>query len=221
MGAPDACEHGRDKAVLAVEWQDPLGELPRQRREPPLDRGDGPWPASCARGAGRERREIEADAFRVGERLEIEALAGAPAQIVALVGGVGAVGVFRRRRAGVGAGGLDERLELGGKGSSGRTFAFWQGRGSFPVMGGRPSRARTDRPASGSSAGRRSGAGSRRPFSPAARDRTDKAFGARRARGRGRTDAAPARIPARRRRRAAPRRAFPGSVRGSNPVSGA
>ena len=88
MGAPDAGEHGRDMAVLAVEWQGSLGEIPDERREPPLDRGDGPWPASCALGAGSERREIEADAFRVGEGFKIEALAGAPAQIVAPVGGV-------------------------------------------------------------------------------------------------------------------------------------
>ena len=64
--------------------------------------------------------QIEADAFGVGERPEVEALAGAPAQIVAPVGGVGAVGVFRRRRAGVGAGGLDQRLELCGEGGSAR-----------------------------------------------------------------------------------------------------
>ncbi len=51
-------------------------------------------------------------AFRVGERPELEALAGAPAQIVAPVGGVGAVGVLGRRRAGVGPGGLDQRLEF-------------------------------------------------------------------------------------------------------------
>ena len=42
MGAPDAGEHGRDMAVLAVEGQGPLGEIPDERREPPLDRGDGP-----------------------------------------------------------------------------------------------------------------------------------------------------------------------------------
>ncbi len=74
--------------VLAVEGQGPLDEIPDQRREPTLDRGDGPGPAAHALGAGSERREIEADAFRVGERLEIEAPAGAPAQIVAPVGGV-------------------------------------------------------------------------------------------------------------------------------------
>ena len=91
-----------------------------QRREPPLDRGDGPGLRACALGAGRDRREIEADAFGVGERLEVEALAGAPAQIVAPVGGVGAVGVLRRRGAGVGPGGLDQRLELCGEGGSAR-----------------------------------------------------------------------------------------------------
>ena len=75
-------------------------------------------------GAGSERREIEADAFGVGERLEVEALAGAPAQIVAPVGGVGAVGVLGRRGAGVGAGGLDQRLELCGEGGSARLFGL-------------------------------------------------------------------------------------------------
>ena len=130
MGAPDACEHGRDMAVLAVEGQGPLGEIPDQRREPPLDRGDGPGPAACALGAGRERREIEADAFGVGERPEVETLAGAPAQIVAPVGGVGAVGVSGGRRAGVGPGGLDQRFEFCREGGSARLLGLRQGRGS-------------------------------------------------------------------------------------------
>src|SRR5208337_5463224 len=63
-------------------------------------------------GTGSERREIEADAFGVGERAEVEALAGAPAQIVAPVGGVGSVGVSGGRRPGVGPGGLDQRFEF-------------------------------------------------------------------------------------------------------------
>ncbi len=117
MGAADAGEHGRDMAVLAVEGQGALGEIPDERREPTLDRGDGPRPAARALGAGSERREIEADAFGVGERSKVEALAGAPAQIVAPVGGVGAVGVPRGRRAGVRPGGLDERLEFCGEGA--------------------------------------------------------------------------------------------------------
>src|SRR5271166_247537 len=77
-------------------------------------------------GTGSERREIEADAFGVGERAEVEALAGAPAQIVAPVGGVGAVGVFGRRRAGVGPGRLDQRLQLRGEGGIAQ---LWLGRG--------------------------------------------------------------------------------------------
>ena len=129
MGAPDAGEHGRDMAVLAVEGQGPLGEIPHQRREPPLDRGDGPGVRACALGAGSERREIEADAFGVGEGLKVEALAGAPAQVVAPVGGVGAVGVLRRRRAGVGAGGLDQRLEPCREGGSARLLGVQWGRG--------------------------------------------------------------------------------------------
>ena len=49
--------------------------------------------------AGRQRGEIEADRLRVGERLCLETLPGAPAQIVAPVGGIGAVGVRGRPRA--------------------------------------------------------------------------------------------------------------------------
>src|SRR5271157_6456741 len=85
MGAPHAGEHGRDMAVLSVEGEGPLGEIPAERREPALDRGDGPGLPACALGAGSERSQIEADAFGVGERPEVEALAGAPAQIVAPV----------------------------------------------------------------------------------------------------------------------------------------
>ena len=139
VGAADAGEHGRDMAVLAVEGQRPLGEIPDQRREPALDRGDGLRPAACALSAGGERREIEADAFGVGERPQVEALAGAPAQIVAPVGGVGAVGVSGRRRAGVGPGGLDQRLEFCREGSLARVFCLWQGRGPGPVMDAIPS----------------------------------------------------------------------------------
>ena len=83
--------------------------------------------AACAPGG--HRREIEADAFGVGEGLEVEALAGAPAQIVAPVGGVGAVGVSRGRGAGVGAGGLDQRLELCREGGFARLAVLGQGRG--------------------------------------------------------------------------------------------
>ncbi len=68
MGAADAGEHGRDMAVPAVEGRGPLGEIPGERREPPLNRGDDPRPAACALSAERERREIEADAFGVGRR---------------------------------------------------------------------------------------------------------------------------------------------------------
>jgi hypothetical protein len=103
-------------AVLAVEGQGPLGEIPGERREPPLDRGDRARLAARARPAGCERGEVEADAFGVGERPRVEALAGAPAQVVAPIGGVGAIGVLRRRRAGVGARGLDQRLEPCGQG---------------------------------------------------------------------------------------------------------
>src|SRR5208283_615557 len=38
-------------------------------------------------------------------------------------------GVLRRRRAGVRAGGLNQRIELGGEGASARAFAWRQGRG--------------------------------------------------------------------------------------------
>ena len=73
VGAADAGEHGRDMAVLAVEGQGALGEIPGERREPPLDRGDRARPAARACRAGSERGEIEADAFGVGERPEVEA----------------------------------------------------------------------------------------------------------------------------------------------------
>jgi hypothetical protein len=112
MGAADAGEHGRDMAVLAVEGQGPLGETPPECREPPLDGGDRARPAARALGARGQRREIKADAFAVGERARVEPLAGAPAQVVAPVGGVCAVGGLRGRRARVGAAGLDQRLEL-------------------------------------------------------------------------------------------------------------
>ncbi len=54
-------------AVLAVEGQGPLGEIPGERREPGRDRGDGPWPAACARGAGSESREIAVSSARTSE----------------------------------------------------------------------------------------------------------------------------------------------------------
>ena len=72
MGAADAGQQGRDMAVLAVEGQGPLGDIPGERRKATLDRGDS-------------------------ARLAIRAL---PA------------GGERSRRAGVGPGSLDERLEL-------------------------------------------------------------------------------------------------------------
>ena len=97
MGAAHSGEHGRDMAVLAVDGRGALGKIPGGRREPTLDRGDGPRPAACALGAGSERREIEADAFGVGDRSQVEALVGRPAQIVAPFGGVGAVGQLRLR----------------------------------------------------------------------------------------------------------------------------
>ena len=60
-------EDARDMAVLAVEGQGPLGEIPGERREPGRDRGDGPWPAACARGAGSESREIAVSSARTSE----------------------------------------------------------------------------------------------------------------------------------------------------------
>ena len=159
MGAPDAGEHGRDMAVLAVEGQGPLGEIPDERREPPLDRGDGPWPAACALGAGRERREIEADAFGVGERLSDRGPGGRAS--------VDSRASRRRRR-----GWCFWRSPRGRRRGRCRRAAraLRVGRlrpgvrplagagGSFPVIGAGPSGARPDLPASGLSAGRRSGA---------------------------------------------------------------
>ncbi len=134
MGAADAGEHGRDMAVLAVEGQGPLGKVPDQRREPALDGADCPGLAACALRAGSERRKIEADAFGVGERPEVEALAGAPAQIIAPVGGVGAVGVFGRRRARVGRGGLGQRFEFCGEAASPGRTASGRAGGPVPVI---------------------------------------------------------------------------------------
>jgi len=138
VGAADAAEHDRDVAVLAVEGQGALGEVPGERREPPLDRRDSAGFSARAHGAGSERREIEADAFGVGERPQVEALAGAPAQIVAPVGGVGAVGVLRRRGARVGAGDLDQRLESCGEGASPSCSPSDRAGGRFAVIGAIP-----------------------------------------------------------------------------------
>ena len=113
MGAADPGQHGGDMGVATVEGEAALGKIPHQRRKAALDSGDGAPPCAVA---GGERGEIEADALHVGERAGVETFAGAPAEIIAPIGGVGAVGVFRRGGAGVGLGGLDERLEPGGQG---------------------------------------------------------------------------------------------------------
>jgi hypothetical protein len=55
-------------AVLAVEGQGPLGEIPGERRKATLDRGDSARLAIRALPAGGERGEIEADELGVGER---------------------------------------------------------------------------------------------------------------------------------------------------------
>ncbi len=65
--AANAGEDGCDMAVLAVEGQGPLGEIPGERCEPRLDSGDFPWPAACARGAGSESREIAVSSARTSE----------------------------------------------------------------------------------------------------------------------------------------------------------
>jgi hypothetical protein len=98
-------------AVFVVEGQGALSEIPSERGEPPLGRGDRAWPDARALGTGRKRREVQPDAFGVGERLKVEDLAGAPAPVVTPVDGVGAARVPGRRRAGIGPGGLDQRLE--------------------------------------------------------------------------------------------------------------
>ena len=131
VGATHPGKHGRDVPVLAVEGQGPLGKIPDEGGQPALDGADRARPAAGALGAGRKRGEIEADAFRVRERLEVEALAGAPAQIVAPVGGVGAVGVLRGRGARVSARRLDQRLELCREGASARLVGLGQGRGTI------------------------------------------------------------------------------------------
>ncbi len=53
--AANAGEDVGDMAVFAVEGQGRLGENPGERRERGLDRGDGPWPAACARAAPEAR----------------------------------------------------------------------------------------------------------------------------------------------------------------------
>ena len=142
VAAADAGEHGRDMAVLAVEGQGPLDEAPDERREPPLDRCDAARLVTGALSAGGERGEIEPDAFGIGERPQVQTLAGAPAQIVAPVGGVGAVGVLGRRRAGVGPGGLDERLKLCGEGGLARVQRSGRAGGRSGVIGAAPAERR-------------------------------------------------------------------------------
>ena len=68
--------------------------------------------AGRAGGAGGD---VEAENLRIrGQGMEV--LPPRPGGIMAPVGGVGAVGVWRRRGAGVVAGGLGERREASGQG---------------------------------------------------------------------------------------------------------
>ena len=113
LGAADPRQHGGDVPVLAVDRLAALGEIPLERREPPLDGADrARLRAGRAGGAGGD---VEAENLRIrGQGGEV--LPARPGGVMAPVGGVGAVGVWRRGGAGVVAGGLGERGEARGQG---------------------------------------------------------------------------------------------------------
>ena len=115
LGAADPRQHGGDVPVLAVDRLAALGEIPRERREPPLDRADrARLRAGRAGGAGGD---VEAENLRIrGQGIEV--LPPRPGGKMSPVGGVGAVGVWRCGGAGVVAGGLGERGEARGQGRS-------------------------------------------------------------------------------------------------------
>ena len=88
----------------------------------PTEHGFGPGRAGGAGG------DVEAENLRIrGQGREV--LPPRPGVVVPPVGGVGAIGVPGGRRAGVGAGGLDERLEFCGDGGSARLFELRWGKG--------------------------------------------------------------------------------------------
>ena len=113
LGAADARQNGGDVPVLAVHRLAALGEIPHERREAALDGADrAGFRAGRAGGAGGD---VEAENLRIrGQGREV--LPPRPGAKMAPVGGVGAVGVLRRRGAGVVAGGLGERREASGQG---------------------------------------------------------------------------------------------------------
>ena len=116
LGAANAGEHGRDMPVLAVHRLAALGEIPHERRQPPLDRADRA--RLRARRAGGAGGDVEPEDLGIrGQGGEV--LAAGPGRIMPPVGGIGAGGVGRGCGAGVVAGGLGERGEAGGQGGGG------------------------------------------------------------------------------------------------------
>ena len=111
MGAAHAREHGGDVAVPAIEGEARLGETPDQRGKAAFDGGD-----RAPSGARGERGDVEADGFGIGERPRLQPLTDAPAEIIAPIGGIGAMGVLRGRGAGETSRGLDKRRQPGGQG---------------------------------------------------------------------------------------------------------
>ena len=116
LGAANAGEHGRDMPVLAVHRLAALGEIPHERRQPPLDRADRA--RLRARRAGGAGGDVEPEDLGIrGQGGEV--LAAGPGRIMPPVGGIGAGCVGRGCGAGVVAGGLGERGEAGGQGGGG------------------------------------------------------------------------------------------------------
>ena len=114
VGAADAGEHGGDVAVGAIEGFAALGEIPDERRQPPLDGGDG---RAAWRLRVRRRRRRRYRGRRVcgsGGRAPTP-WRRAQRGIMAPVGGVGAAGVFGRCGLGVVAGGFGQVSRWAGR----------------------------------------------------------------------------------------------------------
>ena len=113
LGAADSRQHGGDVPVRAVHWLAALGEIPHERREPPLDRADRAFRLPAAAGPRGAGGDVESDDLRIrGQGREV--LPPRPGRIVSPIGGICFSRVVRTGRLGVVACAGGEVLQMAG-----------------------------------------------------------------------------------------------------------